>query len=343
MIRMLLSQTLYRTGFIGLWKALTRDRVSILTIHSVLDQGIERPWWPLRSYLPAERLRENLAFLKSRRTFVSLEHAVRILRGDASPEPNATVITFDDGYLNNFTDALPILEELEIPATFFVVSGYVETGRPYWFDRVDYALQKNVTGPATLPLPGGDISVASGSRDDLKRAMHEVFERVKMHGDREQVLEEVADEIIGPVEAIAGRSLLDDYGPQSPCAIVDEDTMRVSARSPLVTIGSHTHSHVRLPLLEREEAMTELRHSARVLERMSDADVRLFCYPNGTFDQTAAEWVESAGYLAATTSVEGQNTRGANVMQLRRINWSPTASAVELFALATGVYRDVFR
>jgi peptidoglycan/xylan/chitin deacetylase (PgdA/CDA1 family) len=62
------------------------------------------------------------------------------------------VVTFDDGYIDNYTFAYPILEELQIPATIFVTSGYIEKEREYWWDELERILFEPVELPETLKV-----------------------------------------------------------------------------------------------------------------------------------------------------------------------------------------------
>ena len=66
---------------------------------------------------------------------ISLLEAVKLIRVQNKIPPGSVVVTFDDGYLNNFTEALPILEEFKIPATIFLATDYMDSGELFPFDK----------------------------------------------------------------------------------------------------------------------------------------------------------------------------------------------------------------
>jgi peptidoglycan/xylan/chitin deacetylase (PgdA/CDA1 family) len=87
-----------------------------------------------------DRFEAHLAMLQRRTNIMRLSEMIdRIAAGKALPR-RAVAITFDDGYMDNMRVAEPMLARAQIPATLFVATGYVETGRPYWWDAIDTAI-----------------------------------------------------------------------------------------------------------------------------------------------------------------------------------------------------------
>ena len=92
--------------------------------------------------------------------FVSLGDAVEMLAGRKPLVPYSLVLTFDDGYRNNITHALPLLRRNQVPATIYLATGHVEERRPFSFDRLDYALQHAAPADAAQAVGRG---VAAGT------------------------------------------------------------------------------------------------------------------------------------------------------------------------------------
>jgi peptidoglycan/xylan/chitin deacetylase (PgdA/CDA1 family) len=87
--------------------------------------------------LSIDLLKEHMAFIRDNYTAISLRKFVACLDGHEPCPKNAVVITFDDGYVDNYDNALPILKKYSIPATFFLVTGFIDgsvdlIGRPEW-------------------------------------------------------------------------------------------------------------------------------------------------------------------------------------------------------------------
>src|SRR5688572_19703615 len=115
---------LIQTVLSALSPAGAHARLTVLIFHRVLPEAD-----PL---LPGEpdplRFRAQMQWLKSSFNVLSLPKAVERLRSGSLPK-RAAAVTFDDGYADNFTVALPILQETGISATFFIASGYLNGGR----------------------------------------------------------------------------------------------------------------------------------------------------------------------------------------------------------------------
>lgn len=102
--------------------------------------------------------------------FVPLMDAVEMLRGRRSVQPNSMVLTFDDGYRNNFTHALPILQRYHAPATFFVPTGLLNDHRPFWFDHLDYALQHAQVNDREVKVGSVTTHLDGSNREALRRS-----------------------------------------------------------------------------------------------------------------------------------------------------------------------------
>ena len=83
---------------------------------------------------PSEEFRSELAYLKSKYECLSFAELCKRIRTDKPMRRRSAVITFDDGYRDNFTEAIPALKEAGMTATFFVATGFIETKREFAHD-----------------------------------------------------------------------------------------------------------------------------------------------------------------------------------------------------------------
>ena len=144
----------------------------ILTYHRVND---ENDW--VFAGTPVDVFKSQMEYLKENWNVLSLEEAVRRMKTRDIPE-RTVVITFDDGYQDNSVHAFPILKDLEIPATFFVVTGAIDCNVPIWHDRVFFAFRKTTVSV----LKGfGDPPADYGLGDKAAKlsAMHGVLTYIR--------------------------------------------------------------------------------------------------------------------------------------------------------------------
>jgi peptidoglycan/xylan/chitin deacetylase (PgdA/CDA1 family) len=250
--------------------------------------------------------------------FVTLDELAQALdMGTAAGRPLAA-LTFDDGYLDVYEHARPLLARKGIPAAVFVVTDLVGTGRLLLHDRL-YIV---VTRLLALP-PAVRTALIGGLDDDLRgqvveaargrnaggafATMRALFERMPSEG-LERLIEALGPEAGLDEEAFPELRLL--------------DWAQVRAMHGAgFTIGSHTCTHAPLTQGGPEEVRHELARSRRRLEEELGAPVRHLAYPDGRFDGAVVDAVAEAGYGAAFTNCRHRVRRHPALSIPRRLLW----------------------
>ncbi|MDP2896313.1 MAG: polysaccharide deacetylase family protein [bacterium] len=110
-----------------------REALIILAYHKVNDHYKERKYVrPHVRGLPVDEFRRQMAYLKRRHNVLSLLSAAQMMQNGVKLPKNAVAITLDDGYLDNYLNAYPILRSQKLPATFFLTTGFIGCRRPAW-------------------------------------------------------------------------------------------------------------------------------------------------------------------------------------------------------------------
>lgn len=260
----------------------------------------------------AASFRVQMQYLARHFRVVSLERMVRSLTNPAGPSPNEIVLTFDDGLRNNSTVVCPVLQELRIPAAFFVCPGLLGTGRWLWNHEVRCRLQ-SLTHPNLVALTAR-LGFACGSVEGFVEWMKTlaISRRLRV----EEAIRETTPEFT-PTEK-----------QKQAYDIMDWQQLR-SLDPELVTIGSHTFTHPILTVLSEEQIEFELVESRRRLEKELGRPVEYFCYPNGSHDHRVRQAV-ARHYKAAVTTDSGiVGLRGHELHLLPRI---PSADDPALMA-----------
>ena len=239
--------------------------------------------------------------------------------------PDTVSLTFDDGYLDNFTNALPLLEKYGIPATVFVTCGMLDSNEEFWWDTLERIFIETQLLPDTLELE----APVSNLIWDLKTPTG----RVKAHDEIGAMLRRRAvSEISQFIHHLLSWAALSRTGRPSHRVLSTEQLRRL-AESPLIEIGSHTFSHSKLSILPTEIQSQEIKNSKINLEKILEKSVRFLSYPYGTADSFTSETiriVERVGYDAAIANIQGNVSDPANLMALpRRLvrNWDAEAFA----------------
>jgi peptidoglycan/xylan/chitin deacetylase (PgdA/CDA1 family) len=245
-----------------------------------------------------------------------LERHYRIDRFETPPADDSrrsVVITFDDGYADNCLEALPILEEEGVPATFFVSTGTIGTDREFWWDELERLLRVGDGHPPRLDLPLGEARFTAPTASDGERiaAYDALHPHVKALGPaaREAFLAALAR---WSGRGTAGR-------PTHRPMTVDE--LRRLAASPWVTIGAHTDTHTCLSRLSPSEQLEDIAVSRRKLEAWIGRPVTVFSYPFGgshDIDEASIQACVDIGFSRVAANWPGTLHRWTDSLQIPR-------------------------
>lgn len=214
---------------------------------------------------------------------------------NGEPVPKkACAITFDDGWLDNYEYALPVLKAHGLPATLFVVAEKMGTDFQFW-PNIVAGLLHGGAGAELARHPVFREAISSQSREGNREAIAVTIQRLKVHTD---------DTIFQALADLNWRTLLDK--PLAP-ALMNWQQVKEMQDSGRVEIGSHTCSHRRLNGDVAQDALHhEIVHSKALLEEQTGRPVDLFCFPNGDYTAPALDLVQRH-YLAAVTTRSGIN------------------------------------
>jgi peptidoglycan/xylan/chitin deacetylase (PgdA/CDA1 family) len=269
------------------------DRLLILTWHNV-----EPTWYqPQRPGAGARGLTHQLKRLRQLATVVPLTSALDALSNGEALPPRAVAITFDDGYRDNLDLAAPLLQELGLMATFFLIPGVLSREVDPWWERAAWAITNSqrptVTwAERTLPTRGRE-----GYRSILWAASHlKTLDRSH--------LQEALAELLGLLEPGGKPDLYELF--------LDWDGARRLAQQGF-DIGSHTLHHMVLSRESHEEQVRDLASSRAELERELGMPIELVAYPSGTrddYDARTIDAAEKAGYRFGLAAHAGIHSRG---------------------------------
>ena len=227
---------------------------------------------------------------------------------DGPPGPPRAAITIDDGYADTLQEALPRLRARGLPATLFLATEPLETGRPLWLDRLR-ALLKHTTRPELQLASRGIGPWPLGTPSERLSALGRLSQRLKRAGKAE---------LDGIVEEVS-RVLDGDAVPLPP--VLSWDDARALAKGG-VQIGGHTHHHYLLSRLSPDEARGDVGEGLELIARRLGSPARGFAYPNGTAADYSPETVDvlrQLGVAWACTTRSGFVRPGAALHELPRI------------------------
>lgn len=298
-----------------LWPEST-GRLTILMYHRVMAHA--DPMRPGEIY--ASLFEVQMKYVAKHFHVMSLAAAVAGLKNNDLPA-RACCITFDDGYADNLTVALPVLQRAGLPATVFVSTGYLGGARMFndtVIDTISACRHQSIDlrehGMGLLPL----ASIA-----DRLLAVKSLL------GVLRYVVPAKRDAMVQAVVAAAGQPQLD-----SGLMLSAEQLKLLSGAG--IAIGGHTVTHAILNTLDQLDAESEIARGRAEIENITDQQVCHFAYPNGRpvrdYAPAHCDMLRRLGFTAAVTTAPGSATAtDFDPFQLPRL--APWGNSMAMFAI----------
>jgi peptidoglycan/xylan/chitin deacetylase (PgdA/CDA1 family) len=268
-------------------------------------------------------LRSHLLYLRRHYRILHIEAALEELympykNGKRSSDRRTPVVlTFDDGYRDNYLYGFALARELQVPFTIFLIPGYVESGDHFWWREparlVSHAQVREVTIEGRIyHLDQPD------ERNRLIQAILALLCQATSVAEREAFLISVRKALGVPASVF-----LEENDEENYALPLNWDEVREMEKSGWVSIGAHTMQHPILAYLnDAQELQGEVEQCRTTLKRQLGHPIRTFAYPIGQpqhIGDNAITAVQQAGYDWALTTIYGFNTLHTEPFLLRRI------------------------
>jgi peptidoglycan/xylan/chitin deacetylase (PgdA/CDA1 family) len=280
----------------------------VLMYHRINDPDID-PW---NISVSKEKFEEQIIWLKQHCHVLPLYQLISDWR-NGHLKKHSVAITFDDGYIDNYTTAVPLLEKHSLPATFFICTDYLFQQKPFWWDELaGYILQSDIL-PEHFSIKIEDIEVAKDLKDEahlnseVKRKNYlwrypqppptlrgqlylELWGIFRKQNDAQRAIYMLR------IQQLA--SLSTQWDPE----LMDVKCLHDIAKNSLFNIEAHTCSHPALQYLPVNVQYDEIAESKRLLAETFKIPVRFLAYPYGSYDNFSFEASLKAGLEACFTT-----------------------------------------
>lgn len=323
--RELLARGLLWSGISSLLSQLpARDSLLVLSYHRIGNPD-EDLFDPGVFSASADQFDRQISHLKSRASLVTLEEALAFVDGTDKAKSHGcrVLITFDDGYLDNYEIAFPVLRSHGVQGVFFLATGMVGSCQLPWWDKIAYLVKTARTRRFTLNYPSSlavDIE-----QNGLPKSLEAVLRLYKLpeNSDPARFIQELT-------EAAKGEEL-----PGTLRRFLNWDEAREMTRAGMA-IGSHAHSHQVLSQLEPGRQYEELSASRGILKEQLGVEADVLAYPVGhkaSFSEETQRIARAVGYRAAFSHHGGRNLPGKttpyDVKRTKVVNQSWTRFRVQ--------------
>jgi peptidoglycan/xylan/chitin deacetylase (PgdA/CDA1 family) len=323
-------------GVFHVWRHRHRNDVVILMLHGTANPKHPSMWKPLRPQFSPRYIDWCMRIIGRHYRFISMDDAVGILKGEKPPVECGIVMTMDDGYKSNVSEAWPVFRKYDAHMTVFLPVTNIENRMPMWFDRLDYILQMSEGDNKIFDIGNVKFRFSWNRREDLAASYACFREVIKKEYANEEAFHAKLDEIITHYERSGGKSLGTIFEEDPWSGLLNwEEINRCQGEG--VRFGSHTMDHYRVDRLNGDALRYQLEESKRVIEEKTGTPCDYIAYPNGDCSESARNVALESGYLAGVTTDEGINKIGCDTMMLKRISLPWTSDETELLAYVSGL------
>lgn len=290
-----------------------RPKAIVLLYHRVIDLELD----PQELAVSITNFNNQIKYLSEKYEVVPLKN---LLSNRLSWSVKRKVaITFDDGYFDNYNNALPILKKYNLPATIFVSSGLVGSNYEFWWDSLEQIFLANPDLPDYLRFNVKNTFYEYDSVTANKEIIYNNLIQIFKSLDSVQIHETIG--------------YLRDWGKVGSGArnthkCLNSLEIISLSNSALIEIGAHTVNHCKLSNENAEIQKYEIETSKEQLEQLTSKNISSFSYPFGSsvdFTNESARFVKEAGFTLGISNIQGLLFNNADKFLVPRLlirNWN---------------------
>jgi|GEM_PF-604606 len=304
-----------------IWHKAGKSKATIFYYHRVSDKKDTNSQLVSRFEVgvPVALFEKQMKCLSRGYNAIPMEQLATILRNGKKLPSNTIVITFDDGYQDNFSNAYPVLKKYKLPAIIFAASDFIATTKIIWWDKL-IEIMKVINGRE------GDINeiLDDSFPIELKNSFTK-FNQLSTEQKQDEI--EKITRFLKQLDPQQRDLILDNLAKQlqwcEKKSFADhsllswEQAIEMSRNN--ITFGGHTKTHPLLTRVDDKVAQYEVQYSKQVLEQQIGKPVSIFAYPSGDFDERIKKLVEQAGFSAACSTKQGKVDSRSDIYALNRL------------------------
>lgn len=281
-----------KSGCNRVLKYLLSGNPKFIMYHGIVDDTDDiECWWLIKQSKFANQIR----YIKNHFNIISIDEAYAYIAANKGFPKNACVLTFDDGYKNYITKALPILKAEQVPSTVYITVGMSASQDMIWADKLFYTLYK--TKLKSLDLTDIKLGIwPMCNKHEKIKSIHEIVDCLKKFPPKRK--NELIEKICKYLEVSQNENFYANGN--NPFVLLSIEDIQKLSLDPLVTIGSHSVNHEILTALPIKEAEEEITLSKHLLEQWINKPINHFSYPDGKYNAPVKEIAKKAGYKTAT-------------------------------------------
>jgi len=339
-VKQILALIIFYSGFIKVLRLLGKNYTKILLYHSIseTENNFIRG---TRIWTSTDKFNKHLKYLAAKYHIISLEDFVEpLIKGKTSER--SVIITFDDGFVDNYYVAFPQLKQYKAPATIFLTTECIENKKPIWIQELNYLLNTigvekiwDTLSSLSPQINTDKIIKKRFSKMLLRNSIEEYFRYSLNIKQREKIIAAVNQKFNLSRKKIFSENKI----------FLNWEQIKIM-RADGITFGNHGASHSPLSFLSERQQLTEVKHSKRLIRDKLGTDFIPFSYPFGgtkDFNINTEQLVKKQGHSCILTAEPKLNHSQSSKYQLGRIAIGNLPVYLLAFEMEKGVLKKLIR
>jgi peptidoglycan/xylan/chitin deacetylase (PgdA/CDA1 family) len=308
-LRQGLSKLLTLTGGINYFWNKLPNGVYAFNYHRIGDKD-KSPFDRAIFSCTEQAFEQQIIVLKQHFKIINTIELAKLIKRNDKVNDRFAVITFDDGYLDNFTIALPILKKHQVTAVFYLTTDFLDSNKITWWDEIAYLLRKSVGNEYQLPKSNYTYTLVKENIDNIIRNIMSEIKQTKY---------------FSVLDALENIRMKFPLAHQTLLAEEHQLFMNWQQANELLIqgmeVGSHTLTHPILSQIGIEQHEKEIVDSKLLLEQRLNCKINSIAYPVGRYycyNEQTIEFTLAAGYKIAFNNEPGFHRSIDNALDINR-------------------------
>jgi peptidoglycan/xylan/chitin deacetylase (PgdA/CDA1 family) len=290
-----------------------KNNFVIFLFHGVIEKNL----FEVRNYTKKHILKKEflkiLKLLKKKGNILSLDEIFYCIKNNINLPRNAYAITFDDGFENNYSLAAPILDDLNLPSTFYFSTDFIENNSMSWIDKIEYCVELKKKGEVYIPWLKRKISFDSKKSKIILLDNIRYFVKNNFGFNINNFVNHFYDECDIPVINNSNTNIDKKINWKQTSILKNHG---------LFNIGGHSHDHLSLGLLSNKQSTLQIKKSFIFFKKRINLNLKHYSYPEGRkidYNKLVISRLKSRGIKLCPTAIEGKNNLNTGLFDLKRV------------------------
>lgn len=295
-------------------KYLKKNKLAIFLVHGVVNNVSDNQIINYTNkHITASKFEQILVDLKKKGTCLSMDEVFQRFKSKKKFEEYCYAITFDDGFYNNYSIAIPILEKHKQKATFYVTTDFINNNQLSWIDIIEILIEKNKKGTIKTFWGNENFSSSKISKINLLNKIRKKIKKNKKI-DPYQFAQNISNQLNQK-----GKNFLKNIFFKK----MNWKNLQTIKKNKLFIIGGHGKTHRILGYLNKKNQKKEIYHSINVLNKKMKMQCKHYSYPEGfikSYNKNTINLLKSKKILICPTAINGVNDLNSDLFKLKRIS-----------------------